>query len=289
MIAMSSKSLDSVELYPKIVVYKNLFKDITKTTKLLEEESEDGLFSPWTKWSHFGEYINPLFKSDPCQLLISMIKEIKTTNLKQEEQKDAILELYENFYIATKDYANRFDIKVDDQKIVKTHEGENVKEWIINGPSIARYKTDITDPVAMTYHSDYIREPITSPGHKYVITALTYFNDNYSGGEIDFIVDGEAYMYKPQAGDVLVFPSGHPQILTKEGKIYLHGVMPAQGFKKYISRMYWMKYEPGESAWFEQEEKFGKEVWNKMQEKIMEEFRNAHPNKHSAEREKRIS
>ena len=83
MIAMSSKSLDSVELYPKIIVYKNLFKDIAKTTKLLEEESEDSLFSPWTKWSHFGEYINPLFKSDNRQLLIGMIKELKTRRTKR--------------------------------------------------------------------------------------------------------------------------------------------------------------------------------------------------------------
>lgn len=289
MIAMSSKSLDSVELYPKIIVYKNLFKDIAKTTKLLEEESEDGLFSPWTKWSHFGEYLNPLFKNFQYQLLISMIKEIKTTNLKQEEQKNAILELYENFYIATKDYANRFDVKVDDQKIIKTHEGEDIKEWIINGPSIARYRTDISDPLAMTYHSDYIREPITSPGYKYVITALTYFNDDYKGGEIDFIVDGKAYMYKPNAGDVLVFPSGHPDLLMSENSIYLHGVMPSYGIKKYLSRMYWMKYSVGDSEWFKKEKQFGKDVWHEMQEKIMEEFRHAHPNKHSAEKEKRIS
>lgn len=52
--------------------------------------------------------------------------------------------------------------------------------------------------------------------------------------------------------------------------------------------MYWTKYSVGDSEWFENEKKFGKEVWKEMQEEIMEEFRNAHPLKGSAEKERRI-
>jgi hypothetical protein len=95
-------------------------------------------------------------------------------------------------------------------------------------------------------------------------------------------------MYKPEAGDYLIFPSGHPDILTKEGQVYLHGVMPAKGEKKYISRMYWMKYEVGEDKWFEKEAEFGKDVWEKMQPDIMQKFRDANPNKINADKEKRI-
>jgi len=287
---MTDKVLDVVEIYPKIFVYKNLFKDIDKTYLALKESrgEEDGLFSPWTQWAHFGEYLNPTFKNMSYVLTIDEVQSLITKNEKTEIQKNAILELLQNFYIATQDYIVRNNIDFDMEKTVLTKTGQEVKEWKINGPSIARYKQDIDEPIAMTYHSDYIREPITTPGYKFVITALAYFNDDYEGGEIDFIVDGESIMYKPEAGDYLVFPSGHPEILTKNDSVYLHGVMPPTKTNKYLSRMYWMKYDVGDDIWFEKEKEFGKDVWGNMQEEIMQKFRNDHPNRISSEGVKRI-
>lgn len=285
---MTEKLLERVELYPKIFVYKNLFKDILKTLEILKDESEDAIFSPWTQWSQFGEYINPIFKDYWHTMSIEQMKEIETKTEKEEAQKLVVLEVFANFHLATQDYILRNNIEFDKDKILVNHEGESFNLWTTNGPSIARYRTDLDEPLAMTYHSDYVREPIVSPGYKFGITALTYFNDDYEGGEIDFIVDGEAYMYKPEAGDLLIFPSGHPEILTKEDQVYLHGVMPVTKEKKYICRMYWMKYDLGSDEWFEKEAEFGKDVWKEMQPKIMEEFRKSHPNKMNADKEKRI-
>jgi len=287
---MTEKILEYVEIYPKIFVYKNLFKDINKTCDLLKEANEqtEGILSPWTQWSHFGEYLNPIFKNMSHSLSISQIRNIKTKNQKQEEQKLAILELYENFYLSTQDYILKNNVEFDINKTIINKVGTEVNEWKITGPSIAKYKTTIEDPIAMTYHSDYIREPIVSPGYKFAITALAYFNDDYSGGEIDFIVNGEAYMYKPEAGDFLIFPSGHPDILTKDNSVYLHGVMPAKGTNKILSRMYWTKYSVGDDLWFKKEKEFGKEVWESMQPDIMQKFRDENPNKFSAENERRI-
>jgi hypothetical protein len=285
---MTEKVLEAIELYPKIFVYKNLFKDINKTISILKDEDADAIFSPWTQWSQFGEYMNPLFKDYPHTMSIEEIRNIETKNKKEESQKNVVLEVFENFHLATKDYILRNNVEFDKDKILVNKDGESFNEWTTNGPAIARYRTDMQDPLAMAYHSDFIREPIVSPGYKFGITALTYFNDDYQGGEIDFIVDGEAYMYKPQAGDYLIFPSGHPDILTKEGQVYLHGVMPATGEKKYISRMYWMKYEIGDDEWFEKEAEFGKDLWKEMQADIMHKFRVAHPNKMNADKEKRI-
>jgi hypothetical protein len=287
---MTEKILEYVEIYPKIFVYKNLFKDINKTCNLLKEANEqtEGILSPWTQWSHFGEYLNPIFKNMSHSLSISQIRNIKTQNQKQEEQKLAILELYENFYLSTQDYILKNNVEFDINKTIINKVGTEVNEWKITGPSIAKYKTTIEDPIAMTYHSDYIREPIVSPGYKFAITALAYFNDDYSGGEIDFIVNGEAYMYKPEAGDFLIFPSGHPDILTKDNSVYLHGVMPAKGTNKILSRMYWTKYSVGDDLWFKKEKEFGKEVWESMQPDIMQKFRDENPNKFSAENERRI-
>ncbi len=284
--------LDVVEIYPKIFVYKNLYKDINFTYKLLEDsDRQDGLFSPWSKWSHFGEYISPTFKGYDRILTIKDVESIEAITEKEKQHKEALLEILNNFYIATKDYITKNNVDFDESRIVpnvKDKHGNSIKEWLFTGPSIARYRTDITDPVAMTYHTDYIREPIVSPGHKFAITALTYFNDNYEGGEIDFIVNGEAYMYKPEAGDILVFPSGHPEFLMSENHIYIHGVIPASKNSKYLSRMYWTKYSVGDPEWFENEEKFGKEKWAEMQEEIMQKFRDENPNKFSADKERRI-
>jgi len=281
------------EIYPKIFVYKNLFKDINKTYSILKDSDgkEDGLFSPWSQWSRFGDYINPIFRTYNDNLKIDHVEKIKTSTEKQEEHKNILLEILNNFMIATKDYIKKNNVDFDENKTIpdiKDQNGNPIKEWEYTGPSIARYRIDITDPVAMTYHSDYIREPITSPGHKFAITALTYFNNDYEGGEIDFIANGEAYMYKPDAGDILVFPSGHPELLMNEKSIYIHGVMPAKNKSKYLARMYWTKYSIGAPEWFENEEKFGKEKWYDMQHDIMEKFRNENPNKISAEKERRI-
>jgi hypothetical protein len=285
---MTTKELEAIEIYPKIFVYKNLFKDIEKIYKNLKESngSEDGLFSPWTPWAHFGEYINPILKNPG--LSINSVEDIKTTTGKQEDHKVLLLELFENFYRATQDYVLKNNVDFDIEKTVLTKNGEEVKEWQMTGPSIARYKTDIDHPVAMTYHSDYIREPILSPGYKFAITCLVYFNDDYEGGEIDFITNGEAYMYKPEAGDILIFPSGHPDMLMGENSIYIHGVMVAKGPSKYLSRMYWTKYSVGDDEWFEKEKEFGKEVWDEMQEEIIGKFRYENPNRSDSQGVKRI-
>jgi hypothetical protein len=285
---VKEKVLDCIEIYPKIFVYKNLFKDISKTFSILKDEDKDAILSPWSQWSGFGEYLNPLFKGCPGAMSIEEIKSVEAATEKDEEQKAAMVELFENFYLATEDYISRNSVDFDKDAMVTTHEGDTVKLWKTNGPSIARYREDIEDPVAMTYHSDYVREPMVTPGYKFAITALAYFNDDYEGGEIDFIVDGEAYMYKPEAGDYLLFPSGHPDVLTKNDQVYIHGVLPPRGAKKYLSRMYWMKYEVGDKMWLKREADYGKEEWAKEWSEIMEEFRKKNPNKINADKERRI-
>jgi hypothetical protein len=290
MIAMTSKELNPIEIYPKIFVYKNVFSNIEKTYELLKESTGDDLFSPWTKWSHFGQYLFPTFKDYHHGISVESVESIETKTEKEEDQRLAILELLNIFYKTTADYAIKNGIDLDTEKYITDQYGNQEREWRRAGPSIARYRTDIEDPIAMTYHSDYIREPIKSPNHKFIITALAYFNDDYEGGEIDFIVAGEAFMYKPEAGDFLIFPSGDPELLTKDGSVYIHGVMPPSGdANKYISRMYWMKYEDADPLWFEKEAEFGKEVWAEMQEDIMQKFRDDNPNKISSEKERRVS
>jgi len=275
---------DLIELYPNIIVYKNLFKDANKNYEALKEstnEDPDRFFNYWSQWSRFGEYLNPTLLDS--SLNVEFLDNVNVSTEKENNQKTVVVELINNFNFVIKDYISRTGVNVDFNETVVDMHGQTVPRWKLYGPSIVRYhdysKVILDIPLAMSYHSDFIREPIVSPGYKFAITVLTYFNDDYDGGEIDFAIGKELYMYKPEIGDILVFPSGHPDVLRKDGDVYLHGVLPAKNGHKYLSRMYLVKYEEGDNEWFENETKFGKDVWASMQDDIMEEFRQKNPQK----------
>ena len=116
-----------------------------------------------------------------------------------------------------------------------------------------------------------------SPNDMRELTVIIGLNDDYEGGEVDFVMGDKLVKYKPEAGDLLVFPSGHPDYLTEEGKPYLHGVMPSYKNNKFLSRMYWQKYQKGTDEWYEKEAEFGKEVWASMQPELEKAFRDKHP------------
>jgi hypothetical protein len=148
--------------------------------------------------------------------------------------------------------------------------------------------SDDEEKYGMRYHSDYQREQGDAPGYKFIITCTIYFNDDYEGGEIDFAMGDKLVKYKPEAGDLLVFPSGHPDYLTEDGMPYLHGVMPAYKNNKFLSRMYWQKYQKGTDEWYEKEKQYGKEVWLSMQPELEQKFRDAHPQRVEIENGVRI-
>lgn len=281
---MTDKDFDFVEIYPNILVYKNVFEDPEKMYEVLKNSSEtevDQIFGEWSEWSQFGHYINYPAGNFGKEWSYENIQEIQANNSVQEEQKYFLLELAKGFDKVTDHYILTFgkDFSFDKNEKIETHAGESVPLWKMYGPSISKYHKNITDRMSMTYHSDFIREPIPSPGYKFAITANAYFNDDYAGGEVDFFVNGELVKYKPEAGDWLVFPSGHPEVLKKGDTVYLHGVFPSYENEKYFARMYWRKYSVGSQEWFDKENEFGKEVWASMQNNIMQEYNKIIPNR----------
>ena len=99
---MTNKNLEAVEIYPNIVVYKNMFKDISKSYKVLTDsliETEDRVFSPWTQWSIFGDYLNPIVPIFSMSEKFGNLKNIETTTQVQEDQKNFAIEMMENFHL----------------------------------------------------------------------------------------------------------------------------------------------------------------------------------------------
>jgi hypothetical protein len=105
-----NKTLEAVEIYPKILVYKNMFKDISHSYKVLLDsltESEDRLFSPWSQWSIFGEYLSPIAPEFSMEDKYGNFKSMETKTLTQENQKKFGIEMMENFHLVTEDYIKR--------------------------------------------------------------------------------------------------------------------------------------------------------------------------------------
>jgi hypothetical protein len=284
---MTDKNLEAIEIYPNILVYKNMFKDVSKSYKVLTDsftETEDRLFSPWTQWSIFGDYLNPIIPNFSMSERHGNLKDIKTSTEVQENQKDFAIEMMENFHLVTEDYIKRYNINVDLNETSIDENGNSVPTWRWTGGTIGKYHISTNDEqVGMRYHSDYQREQGSAPGYKFVITCTIYFNDDYEGGEIDFAMGDKLVKYKPEAGDLLVFPSGHPDYLTEDGMPYLHGVMPSYNKNKILSRMYWQKYQKGTEEWYTKEKEFGKQVWANMQPELEEKFRQEHPQRTTIE------
>lgn len=289
---MNTSNLEAIEIYPNILVYKNMFKDISKSYKVLLDsltESEDRFFSPWTQWSIFGEYMSPIAPSFSMGEKYGNLKEMEAKTPTQQEQKNFGIEMMENFHLVTEDYIKRYNIDVDVDSLSTDDSGNPLHTWRWTGGTIGKYhiSTD-SDPVGMRYHSDYMREQGSAPGYKFIITCTIYFNDDYEGGEIDFAMGDKLVKYKPEAGDLLVFPSGHPDYLTEDGKPYLHAVMPSYNANKFLARMYWQKYQKGSDEWYAKEAEFGKVVWASMQPELEEKFRIENPQRNTIEGAVRI-
>lgn len=296
---MIDSSVEIIELYPRILVYRNMFKDPKKIYEILKESAEgneDRLLSQWTQWSIFGDYLNPTVQGMSPRISLEDVDALTADTETKQNQKDFLRELFEGFHKVSEHYTQKFsdelDFSLDEVLDAKDEYGHVVQRWQPYGPSIAKYHKDRESfshepqngvSMAMRYHSDYIREPIVSPGYKFTITVLAYFNDDYLGGEVDFAIGKELVSYKPQAGDWLVFPSGHPDLLTKDGTVYLHGVLEPSKEHKYFARMYWRRYSEGDQEWFDKEAEFGKEVWLSMQDEIMEKHRLEYPQRYTIE------
>lgn len=291
---MLKENVEIVEIYPKVLVYRNVFNDHVENYNILKESADnkdDRIFSKWSQWSKFGEYLNPTIPSLGGEFSVENLKKLETSSEIQEKQKFFLIELLETFYDVTKDYIDKYghEFNFNLEEIAIDEDGNPTPRWQMYGPSICKYHKDIEDEMSMIYHSDFIREPIVSPGYKFALTANVYFNDDYDGGEIDFCIGKDLIKYKPQAGDWLLFPSGHPGIMTKDGEVYLHGVFPSHNNPKYFSRMYWRRYSEASAEWKENEQKFGKKEWLDMQDEIMENYRKMIPQRSYIEEGVRIS
>lgn len=255
--------INSVEIYPKIRVYENQFKDLDHTLNVLKEAEfnpEGSMMGPWESWYTFGLETHN-FKWDAPE---SERKNIESNVLK---------EINDIFYNVTEDYIKKYDVDMVKEDIV--YKGESLQTWRKMGPSICKYVADagVTEDLAMHYHTDYQIERKDEKGYNFSITVTMYLNDDYEGGDIDFYVNKKLFGYKPKAGDILVFPAGDPDFLTDGKELYHHGVKRVKNGVKYFIRNHWQRFHEGSQEWNENAEKYGLEIWEQMEESRKKEGR----------------
>jgi hypothetical protein len=253
------------KLDDNIYIYKGLIPDNKKIVELLKSaELNKGtsfLFDDWQPWSRFGSYVYSLghFLNDEDPM--------SKDPLYLDEEK-ALRTILDAFYYATSSFMSDHGLSV----------GE---DWVRMGPSISKYTHDnqphlSENALEMMYHTDYKVFEADSPGNKFALTCTMYLNDDYRDGGLSFLTgDKRLIEYKPVAGDVLVFPSGHPDLLSQEGR-YLHAVKRIRDIDKYLVRCFYQIPFDGTPEWHANQKRFGIEEWARMEKERIESNRRYH-------------
>lgn len=232
-------------IYDGLVVYKNMLPNFKEHLELLKESKKfqkiNYYFKPWEDWYGFGDMMN--IGLDP------LTQKFYEDSKYKEDQIKFINALRNAFYKCTYDYVKEWNF--------------SLPNWVGNGLSICKYTpTNHKGPYAMLYHTDFRPTEAEAPGKKFALTCTIYLNDDYKGGGLSFIHEetGDVINYKPNAGDVVVFPSGLP---------YWHAVDRIDEGDKYLVRCFWSYFFEGTKEWFENEKRYGSEEWEKLETERM--------------------
>lgn len=254
------------EFLPKVYIYKNLMphaKEIAEYSQwFIENNKKHDIWDEYTQWAEFGQnisfndmHVTPDYDTFP-----------KNAGEKQKEyyykEKRYIRELIAAFETSTAHY-------------LKAQNFKKPETWRMMRPAICRYVPTTEEtirgrgsndrPMAMTYHTDYEILKEEMPGDKFALTCAVYLNDDYVGGGIEFLENGVPHLYKPKAGDVIVFPSGNPKYFSEEFTYY-HGVEAIESGNKFFVRMFYVEPYEGSKEWLANQEKYGKDVWMEMEQ-----------------------
>ena len=237
------------EIAPLIRVYKNLLPshaDLTETlNKMIEINSGDYLYGKWTDWFIFGKYSE--FRTDLSESKIKVDSNLTTELL-----------LYKNVQESTRMAIAHY---------VASHNVPLPQKSLITDVSLAYYYDGVDvspdkSQSAMWPHTDYVNYEEGWPGEKFLITATTYINDDYEGGEIYYIFDDKKLTYKPNAGEIIVFPSGNS--LWPSNFPYFHGVNTPTNGRKYLLRCYLKYISDASQEYVDGVKEYGEEEWKKM-------------------------
>lgn len=167
----------AIEVFDKIVYYKNLFTDNLNIVDLIEED-ELSATSKITKWNSWGPSDNKVVYGKQ-KFIDNVSNEFTVSKFDSfiiNTIKDAVIK-------CSQEYSERYSLdigKLTPLSISKYFEGKGM------GPHIDSY----------------------SDSPKEVLSIVLYLNNNYEGGELYF--KNQNIKIKPEAGSLIAFPSVDP-------------------------------------------------------------------------------
>ena len=251
------------EIYPGVIVYKNLFNDINYTLDIVKKsifQDSDIHIKKWYEWEPYG-----VMSSSNFNIINNKVDSLEANN--QYKILSEISYLHKKVaidYLKDKQHSNIIPAYINNFDL-------NDDRWINSDLSILKHIFSNNNlnlesrnkNMQMDYHTDEYIFNAESRGDKFILTINFYLNDDYTGGEISFVNDNDEIIniidYRPEAGDVIVYPSFSP---------YFHGVIPIQSGNKYLIRTFlkW-KYE-GSDEWIKNEIFYGKDPWKEIQNNL---------------------
>lgn len=215
-----------------VILYKDVFKNVDDILSFFKEaesyEENNYMMKKFEPWGQYGT----MTEIDSASFHDFGPGYFNQNNPEEVKQKTILQELYNSYKFVKKDFMKKYgnsDIWPEHyNKVNLFNEANNTK--------IAFLKYDIKNVIELenikynftAFHSDYFQQDMDTPGYKLIFTVMIYLNDDYDGGEICFWNGEKILGYKPQAGDVIVFPSCEP---------FYHGVLNIYNANRYAVRM----------------------------------------------------
>lgn len=273
--------MKKIEILPKVNVYRNLLDEesikflVETINKSNDFDYSQELIDPKESAYSDKHGIQPAPKPDgsvihswaPWYTFGTRSKfEHNSSNSNSEEQvaKSIILQVLNK---AHEDYSNQWK---DDPEWP-----EYIEYWNMGGfesdmsfseLEILRHKTNNPEEYAIGVHTDWHEQRLDEPGPKQIVTYTIYLNDDYEGGEIDFVDENNKKLisYKPKRGDITAFPSGRP---------YWHAAKAVKsGSNKLFIRTFALWSYSGSREWLDGLKRYGLRAWTDIQNEKIKSF-----------------
>lgn len=269
---------------PLARVYTNLLPNVSRLMDLLKDSEKNpgkySRFKDWQVWNDLGTMVPAGIP--PEFSLLDAYGDGKDFFAKTEKtlETELLFEVYKAYYLSVEHYMQDKNVP----KNIKTHP---------DGPSFYKYDHTLPAPTPntpeynMNYHTDFAFSLKNNPGKKSIVTCTMYLNDDYDGGEMVFNLEprlsrpyykrseqfseDEPYIsgrvvYRPKAGDVVLFPSGNPDYLSDNG-YYFHCVNRITNGDKYFLSIFNSYIYEGSKEYQEGLEEYGEELWTWLEKK----------------------
>jgi hypothetical protein len=271
------------QLMPFVVLYKNALKDPDKILEIakMSEKRENALKGEtvWEDWYDFGiqaQFQKSSRNSDPEIELFNTLDELINAGYSEyikEWVTEENLKIYrsnnhdhwkEVFGGIVTDWNYKKSGTVLEEDFETCTDVMNVdgdSGWIETSISISKHNPNTNKKYAIGYHLDSSGEIIT-PGPKAILTATIYLNDDYDGGGVSFLNEFEDTIinYKPEAGDLMIFPSAKP---------FFHAALPLSGgVPKYFARHFLTWKHVGSEEWQNGVKEHGEYFFSKLYTEI---------------------